>query len=149
VKHVIIYTDGACLGNPGGAGGWCAILRYGSTEKEISGGEPSSTNNRMELMGAIQALRHLKESCSVEIVTDSKYVQRGINEWLVVWKRNHWFTSAGDPVKNKDLWLQLDVELTKHSVTSRWVRGHNGDHYNERCDFLSIRAALKIKREGG
>jgi len=133
---VTIYTDGACSGNPG-AGGWGAILMHGTTEKELSGGELATTNNRMELMAAIQALEALKKPCRVELFTDSQYVQKGIHEWIHAWKRRGWKTADGKPVKNDDLWRRLDEARSRHDVTWRWVKGHAGHEHNERADALA------------
>ena len=137
MKHVEIYTDGACRGNPG-RGGWGAILVYGGREKEISGGEPETTNNRMELMGAISALELLKEPCEVTLTSDSKYLTEAINKgWLVNWKKNGWKKADKKPVLNQELWERLDVQLQKHTVHFVWVHGHEGHVYNERCDVLA------------
>lgn len=136
MKQVIIYTDGACSGNPG-KGGWGAWLRYGDQDRELCGGEANTTNNRMELMGAIQALKALKEPCSVQLYTDSQYVQKGITEWIVGWKRNGWKNSKKEPVKNADLWQELLAACVPHQVEWKWVRGHNGDVGNERADSLA------------
>src|SRR5687768_14073972 len=133
LKQVEIYTDGACSGNPG-PGGWGAILVYGKVEKEISGAEENTTNNRMELMAAIAALKLLKSACSVDLYTDSTYVQKGISEWLPGWKRNGWRTSDRKPVKNADLWQLLDEAAAGHVIRWHWVRGHDGHEYNERAD---------------
>ena len=137
--HVIIHTDGACSGNPG-PGGWGAILSYGEHEKELKGGEPHTTNNRMELMGAIAALEALKRPSTVELHTDSKYVHDGISKWIHGWKRNGWKTADKKPVKNEDLWRMLDAELAKHHVAGKWVRGHSGHPENERADALAREA---------
>lgn len=134
---VEIYTDGACSGNPG-PGGWGAILRYGGHEKELSGGETPTTNNRMELLAAIRALEELKRSCRVDIYTDSQYVQKGVTEWLKGWKAKGWPAR----IKNQDLWQELDKLLEKHDVSFHWVRGHNGHPENERADALA-RQAIK------
>jgi ribonuclease HI len=134
--QVVIYTDGACSGNPG-PGGWGAILIHGKTEKEISGGEPATTNNRMELMAAIQALEALKKPCKVELHTDSQYVQKGIHEWIHGWKRRGWLTADKKPVKNDDLWRRLDEARARHNVDWRWVKGHAGHELNERADALA------------
>jgi len=123
MKHVQIYTDGACRGNPG-PGGWGALLRYGSHEKVLSGAEAHTTNNRMELMAAIQALVSLTQMCRVELYTDSQYVQKGISEWIVGWKKRNWCNSKKDPVKNADLWQQLDKEAGRHQISWHWVKGH-------------------------
>jgi ribonuclease HI len=133
---VTIFTDGACSGNPG-PGGWGAILVYGATEKELSGGEALTTNNRMELMAAIAALEALKRDAHVELHTDSRYVLDGITKWIHGWKRNGWKTADRKPVKNGDLWQRLDEARTRHKVDWRWVRGHNGHPMNERADALA------------
>ena len=125
MKHVDIFTDGACSGNPG-PGGWGAILRYGKVEKELSGGEPDTTNNRMELMAAIEALNALNERCRVDLYTDSSYVKDGIGGWIEGWKRNGWKTAAKKPVKNADLWQRLDAAREPHQVNWNWVKGHAG-----------------------
>jgi ribonuclease HI len=149
--HVIIHTDGACSGNPG-PGGWGAILSFGDTEKELHGGEPHTTNNRMELMAAISALEALKRPCTVDLHTDSKYVQQGISAWIHGWKRNGWRTAEKKPVKNADLWQRLDAALKDHTVRWHWVRGHVGHALNERADALAragcdeARAAEKSAR---
>jgi len=131
-----IFTDGACSGNPG-PGGWGAILRAGAHEREISGGEPATTNNRMELMAVIEALRALKNRSAATIHTDSRYVMDGAEKWLSGWKAKGWKTADKKPVKNEDLWRALDAELQKHAVTWRWVRGHQGHVENERADALA------------
>ena len=133
---VVIYTDGACAGNPG-PGGWGAILIWNDHRKEISGGEPGTTNNRMELMAAISALEALKDRSEVELHTDSEYVQKGITTWIHGWKRKNWRTAAGPPVKNVELWKRLDEAQARHSVKWRWVRGHAGQAENERADELA------------
>jgi ribonuclease HI len=138
---VVIYTDGACSGNPG-PGGWGAILSYNGIEKELKGGENPTTNNRMELMAAISALEALKRPCTVELHTDSQYVRQGITGWIHGWKRNGWRTADKKPVKNEDLWRRLDEALARHQVDWRWVKGHAGDVMNERADALA-RAGLK------
>ena len=137
---VEIFTDGACSGNPG-PGGWGAILRYKSTEKELSGGEPLTTNNRMELMAAIIALETLNRPSTVRLSTDSVYVRDGITKWLPSWKRNGWKTAAKKPVKNDDLWQRLDIAQAPHSIEWVWIKGHAGHIENERCDELA-RAAI-------
>ena len=134
--HVEIWTDGACKGNPG-LGGWGALLRQGRHEKTLFGGEPATTNNRMELMAVIQALRALKRPCQVTVHTDSQYVQKGMNEWLVNWKRRGWRTADKKPVKNADLWQELDALAEQHALDWRWVRGHAGDPGNEKADQLA------------
>lgn len=146
MKHVEINTDGACLGNPG-PGGWGALLRYGSTERELAGGEPDTTNNRMELMAAIAALETLSSPCTVTLHTDSQYVQKGIGEWLPNWIRRGWKTAAGEPVKNRDLWERLVAASSRHTVQWRWVKGHAGNVDNERVDKLARLAAEKIRHE--
>ena len=137
MKQVIIYTDGACSGNPG-PGGWGVILRYRGTEKELSGGAPETTNNRMELTAVIEALKALKRECDVVIHTDSRYVMDGVQQWLPNWKQNGWRTSnKKSPVKNVDLWQELDSLLQKHTIRWIWVKGHNGHEENERVDKLA------------
>ena len=143
-KNVEIHTDGACLGNPG-PGGWAALLRHGGTEKEIAGGEPATTNNRMELMAAIMALEALKSPCDVVLSTDSQYVQKGIGEWLPNWIRRGWKTAAGEPVKNQDLWQRLDAAAKAHKVQWKWVKGHAGHAENERVDQLARAQAEKLR----
>lgn len=138
MKKVLLFTDGACRGNPG-PGGWGVLMRYGSVEKELCGGEKNTTNNRMELMAAIEGLKALKESCEVEITTDSQYVRQGIMEWLANWKKRNWKTADKKPVKNQDLWELLDKEVSRHQVTWHWVRGHSGHDENERADALANR----------
>jgi ribonuclease HI len=133
---VTIYTDGACKGNPG-PGGWGAILFYGDKKKEICGGEPATTNNRMELMGAISALELLNRPCKVELHTDSQYVMKGIQEWIKGWKARGWKTADKSPVKNDDLWKRLDAARERHDVDWRWVKGHAGHPLNERADALA------------
>ncbi len=134
--RVVIYTDGACSGNPG-PGGWGALLQYGDREKELCGGEPETTNNRMELRAAIAALLALKRSCAVDLYTDSQYLRQGITQWIRKWKRNGWRTAARKPVKNADLWMALDDELRRHDVRWHWLRGHAGYDGNERADALA------------
>lgn len=135
---VEIFTDGACRGNPG-PGGWGAVLRYGEHERELYGGEAQTTNNRMELLAAIRALETLKRPCRVSLTTDSQYVRKGITEWLPNWKRKRWKTAAGKPVKNVDLWRELDELAARHQVDWHWVRGHTGHPENERADALANR----------
>ena len=135
---VVIYTDGACSGNPG-PGGWGAVLIYGPNERELWGGEPATTNNRMEMMAAIQALEALKRPCKVELHTDSQYLRTGITEWLAGWKARGWKTAAKAPVKNEDLWKRLDAARARHEVDWRWVKGHAGHELNERADELARR----------
>lgn len=146
MKKVCIYTDGACSGNPG-PGGWAAILRYNGHEKELSGGERETTNNRMELMAVISALTALKESCEVELWTDSQYIARAINEgWLAGWKRRGWRRKEGE-LKNPELWQRLDALLGEHKVTVNWLRGHDGQEQNERCDALAVAERDKFSRQ--
>jgi len=145
-KHVEIHTDGACLGNPG-PGGWAALLRWRGQEREVAGGEPDTTNNRMELMAAISALEALKEPCDATLHTDSQYVRQGITLWMPNWVRRGWKTSGGDPVKNRDLWERLNVAAAAHKVDWRWVKGHSGDPDNERVDQLARVEAVKIKEQ--
>lgn len=135
-KKVEMYTDGACRGNPG-PGGWGVLLRYNGVEKELHGGERETTNNRMELMAAIQGLETLTRPCRVVLTTDSQYVMKGITEWLAGWQRNGWKTSAKKPVKNVDLWQRLVAALERHEVDWHWVRGHTGHPENERADELA------------
>ena len=142
-KRVDIFTDGACSGNPG-PGGWAAILRYGAHEKELSGGEPATTNNRMELMAVIKALQALNRSARATIHTDSRYVMDGLTKWLPRWKANGWKTADKKPVKNEDLWRTLDEEVRRHDVTWTWVAGHSGHAENERADALA-RAAIRSR----
>ena len=136
MKQVIIYTDGACRGNPG-PGGWGALIKFESAEKEIFGGQPDTTNNKMELSAAIEGLAALKEPCSVELFTDSKYVMDGITQWIQNWKKNNWRTAAKKDVKNKELWQKLDQLISQHQVQWHWVKGHSGDAGNETADLLA------------
>lgn len=140
MKSIEIYTDGACLGNPG-PGGWGALLRYKATERELSGGEPQTTNNRMELMGAIAALEALSEPCEIVLHTDSQYVRQGITEWMRNWIKRGWKTAGGGQVKNQDLWQRLQVACERHQIDWRWVKGHSGHPENERVDALASAAA--------
>lgn len=135
-KTVYIYTDGACKGNPG-VGGWGALLRYGQHEKELLGGAAETTNNRMELTAVIEALRALKRSSRVQICTDSQYVKNGMESWIEGWKKNGWQTASKQPVKNADLWRELDTLVQQHQVTWTWVKGHAGHPENERADALA------------
>ncbi|HET8899163.1 MAG TPA: ribonuclease HI [Rhodanobacteraceae bacterium] len=135
-----VFTDGACLGNPG-PGGWAALLRWGATEKLLAGHEAATTNNRMELMAAIQALEALKRPCRLRLSTDSQYVMRGIEEWVANWRRNGWRTAAREPVKNQDLWQRLDAAVAPHDIEWCWVRGHAGHVENERVDVAARDAA--------
>ena len=141
---VLIYTDGACSGNPG-PGGWGAILISGEHERELWGGEPDTTNNRMEMMAAIQALEALKRPCKVELHTDSQYLRNGILQWLAGWKAKGWKTAAKAPVKNEDLWRRLDEARLRHEVDWRWVKGHAGHELNERADALARRGVEEIR----
>ncbi len=144
---VQIWTDGACKGNPG-PGGWGALLLSGEHEKTLHGGEPHTTNNRMELMAVIQGLRALTRPCAVILHTDSQYVQKGISEWIINWKRRGWKTADKKPVKNADLWQMLDAECANHQIEWRWVRGHNGDPGNERADELANLGVLQTRQQG-
>jgi ribonuclease HI len=141
---VVIHTDGACSGNPG-PGGWGAILQYGDKEKVLKGGEPATTNNRMELMAAIQALEALTKPCKVELHTDSQYVQKGIGEWIHGWKKRGWLTADKKPVKNDDLWKRLDAARLRHEVDWRWVKGHAGHELNERADALAREGLIEAR----
>ncbi|HBG29891.1 ribonuclease HI [Candidatus Macondimonas diazotrophica] len=147
MKQVEIFTDGACRGNPG-PGGWGAILRFGDHERELQGGEPHTTNNRMEMTGAIAALSALKERCDVDLYTDSRYLCDGMSQWLAGWKRRGWRTASRDPVKNEDLWRLLDALEQRHHIRWHWVRGHAGHPENERADALANAAidALRVDR---
>lgn len=138
MKHVEIFTDGACRGNPG-PGGWGALLRYDNKERELFGGEPDTTNNRMEMQAAIEGLKALKERCVVTLTTDSVYVKSGITEWLANWKKRNWKTAARKPVKNSDLWQVLDEQNQRHEVEWKWVKGHSGHRENEIADQLANR----------
>ena len=142
MTEVRIYTDGACRGNPG-PGGWGAWLVSGGHERELWGGEPHTTNNRMELTAAIEALAALKESCEVEIVTDSEYVKNGIEQWMRNWKRNGWKTAAKKPVMNQDLWVKLDEQVARHQTRWTWTKGHASHEDNNRCDELAREAAQR------
>ena len=135
---VRIYSDGACKGNPG-PGGWGALLQWNGHERELFGGEPNTTNNRMEMLAVINALESLKRVCTIEVYTDSQYVQKGISEWIVNWKRRGWKTADKKPVKNADLWRRLDEAAARHKVVWRWVKGHAGHPENERADQLANR----------
>ena len=146
-KRVIIFTDGACSGNPG-PGGWGAVLRWGESERELSGGEADTTNNRMELMAAIEALAALTRPMAVDLTTDSEYLRNGIMQWIHGWKRNGWKTAQKKPVKNADLWMRLDELVSRHDISWHWTKGHAGDPMNERVDELA-RAAIKRLRAQG
>ena len=144
MNKVEIFTDGACKGNPG-PGGWGAILRYGTTVKEIYGASKNTTNNIMELTAVIESLKNLKKPCELIITTDSKYVKNGITEWIHNWKKNGWRTAAKKEVKNKELWIELDSLIQIHSITWDWVKGHSGHPENERADLLANVAIEKLK----
>ena len=144
MKQIEIHTDGACLGNPG-PGGWAALLRYGTKEREIAGGDTLTTNNRMELMAAIAALEVLTEPCEITLHTDSRYVQQGIGEWLPNWIRRKWKTAGGAAVKNQDLWERLQAATQRHQIEWRWVKGHSGDPDNDRVDELAREQAMMTK----
>ncbi|MDX2300332.1 MAG: ribonuclease HI [Xanthomonadaceae bacterium] len=148
MKQVEIFTDGACLGNPG-PGGWGALLRYAGRERELAGNEAHTTNNRMELLAAIMALEALTAPCTVVLHTDSQYVQRGVSEWLKDWIRRGWKTAAGQPVKNQDLWQRLAAAAAPHQVRWEWVRGHAGHPENERVDVLARDAASALRGVAG
>jgi len=141
---VSIHTDGACSGNPG-PGGWGAILRWAGHERELSGAEPHTTNNRMELTAAIEALEALKRPCTIDLHTDSQYLRQGITQWIHGWKRNGWRTADKKPVKNADLWQRLDAAIARHDVRWHWVRGHAGDALNERADELARQAIAAMR----
>jgi len=143
-EQVEIYTDGACKGNPG-VGGWGALMIFKGVEKELWGGEADTTNNRMEMTAAIRALAELKRSCDVRLVTDSQYVMQGIQDWMPNWKKRGWKTAAKQPVKNADLWQQLDEQVNRHNVTWHWVRGHTGHPGNERADQLANRGVDEVR----
>ncbi len=146
LQVVTIYTDGACEGNPG-SGGWAAVLRCGDTSRELSGGAPATTNNRMELTAAIEALRALKRPVPVLMHTDSQYLLNGITEWIPGWKSRGWRTAGKKPVKNADLWRELDKLAAAHTVTWRWVKGHAGNPDNERCDTLANAEIRRIREQ--
>jgi ribonuclease HI len=144
-ERVVIHTDGACSGNPG-PGGWGVLLEYGDREKELCGGEAVTTNNRMELRAAIEALSALNRSCPADLYTDSQYVRQGITQWIHKWKRNGWRTAAKKPVKNADLWKALDEQLRRHDVKWHWIRGHAGNAGNERADELARKGMAPFQR---
>lgn len=144
MKQVQAFTDGACSGNPG-PGGWGAVLQFGDRERELYGGADDTTNNRMELTAAIEALKALKEPCEVSLTTDSTYVKDGITQWLVNWKKNGWKTAARKAVKNQDLWQQLDDQASRHRIEWRWVKGHSGHLENERADALANRGMDDVR----
>ncbi|EKD81815.1 MAG: RNase HI [uncultured bacterium] len=144
MKKIELYADGACSGNPG-PGGWGTILRFKEVEKELSGGEKETTNNRMELMGVISGLESLKESCIVSVFTDSQYIANAfLKDWLVSWQKNGWKTAAKKPVKNRELWERLLVQANRHKLSWNWIRGHAGHPENERCDELAVAARDKF-----
>lgn len=145
LKTVTIHSDGACHGNPG-PGGWAATLVYGRQKREISGGAPATTNNRMELQAAIEALHALKEPCQIDFYTDSEYLRKGVTGWIRSWKANGWRTASKEPVKNTDLWRQLDKLSAEHKILWHWVKGHAGHAGNERCDELAGAEIAKIRR---
>lgn len=145
MKKVYLTTDGACLGNPG-RGGWACILRYDGHKKELWGSEPHTTNNRMELMAAIEGLSALKEGCDVEVITDSEYLKNGITSWIQGWKRKGWMTASKKPVVNQDLWKALDRQVERHKTTWSWTKGHASHADNNRCDELASRAAHRQDR---
>jgi ribonuclease HI len=145
MKKVVIHSDGGCSGNPG-PGGWAAVLTYGKHMREISGGVLATTNNRMELQAAIEALAALRESCQVEFFTDSEYMRKGVTGWLPNWRRNGWKTQTRQPVRNEDLWRALDALNRKHQVEWKWLKGHAGHAGNERCDQLAQREIARIKQ---
>ncbi len=143
MKHVELYTDGACKGNPG-PGGWGALLRFGDAERELCGGEHETTNNRMELMAAIEGLKALTQPCHVTLTTDSVYVRDGVTRWMANWKRNGWKTAGKKPVKNQDLWQALDTQCQRHTIDWQWVKGHSGHPGNERADELANRGITHL-----
>jgi ribonuclease HI len=145
LKKVVIHTDGACQGNPG-PGGWAAILECEGHARELSGGIPATTNNRMELQAVIEALNVLKEPCEIEFYTDSEYVKNGVSKWLANWKHNGWRTKSKQAVKNEDLWRAVDSSVAKHEVEWRWLKGHAGHAGNERCDLLAVEEIAKIRK---
>ena len=145
MKKVYLTTDGACLGNPG-RGGWACILRYDGHKKELWGSEPHTTNNRMELMAAIEGLSALKEGCEVEVITDSEYLKNGITSWIQGWKRKGWMTASKKPVVNQDLWKALERQVERHKTTWSWTKGHASHADNNRCDELASRAAHRQDR---
>ena len=143
-QRVMIYTDGACSGNPG-PGGWAAILFFNGKEREVSGGEPHTTNNRMEIRAAIEGLNALKRACAVDLFTDSQYVRQGITQWMHNWKRRGWRTADNKPVKNEDLWRRIDAARERHDVRWHWVKGHAADPLNNRVDALAVAAMAPFK----
>ena len=145
MRKVVIHSDGACQGNPG-PGGWAAVLECDGHKREISGAEPATTNNRMELQAAIGALVALKKPCEVEFHTDSNYLRNGVTAWMHGWKKNGWMTKAKEPVKNADLWRALDTAIKPHKIDWRWVKGHAGHEGNERCDELATAAIAELRK---
>jgi len=143
LKHIEVFTDGACKGNPG-PGGWGALLRFNGREKSLYGGEKNTTNNRMELTAAIEALKAVKERCTIDLTTDSQYVRQGITEWIVNWKARGWKTASKQPVKNVDLWQELDNLIQQHDVRWHWVKGHSGHRENEIADQLANRGIEEL-----
>ena len=146
MKKVTIHTDGGCEGNPG-PGAWAAVLAYGEHRREISGAEMATTNNRMELLAAAEALERLKEPCEVEFFTDSQYLRQGIMSWVAMWKAKGWMTKSRQPVKNEDLWRRLDAASSRHRIDWKWVKGHAGNVDNERCDTLANLAIAALKQK--
>jgi len=146
MKKVTLYSDGACEGNPG-PGGWAVVLAWENHQQELSGGTPATTNNRMELQAAVEGLRALSDACEVEFFTDSLYVRNGITEWLKNWKALGWKTKAKQPVKNQDLWKELDAESARHRITWKWLKGHAGHAFNERCDLLARTEVVKVRQQ--
>ncbi len=145
MKHIELYTDGACSGNPG-PGGYGAVLKFGNAEKELSGGEKETTNNRMELMAAIVGLEALKEPCFVSLTSDSKYLVDAVEKkWLENWQKRGWRKADGSPALNRDLWERLQIQLDRHTVTFHWIKGHAGHPYNERCDRLAVESIEKFR----
>jgi len=144
MKSIKIYSDGSSLGNPG-PGGWGTVLEFNGYVKELSGGDPNTTNNQMELQGVIEGLKALKEPCEVELISDSKYVVQAINEWLEGWIRNNWKTAGKKPVKNLEMWQEYVTISQPHKITATWVKGHNGHPQNERCDQLAREEAKRLK----
>ena len=138
-RYIDIYTDGACSGNPG-KGGWGVYLKIDNEEIEFNGSQDNTTNNRMELTAVIEALKYLKNKSNINLFTDSKYVMQGIEEWIYNWKKNNWKTSRKEPVKNKELWIELDKLVSLHNIQWKWVKGHSGDYGNERADYLATTA---------
>lgn len=146
MKRIVIFTDGACRGNPG-RGGWGALLRYGKHDKMIYGSELKTTNNRMELMAAIEALKTLREPCEIDLYTDSQYMQKGITEWIAVWKKRQWKTANKKPVKNADLWEKLAKEAARHHIKWHWVKGHSGHTENDLVDALANKAIDELGKD--